>query len=97
MLGLSFPAVARVQVFRQKLHFLLQNLLHCPVWNALGIHQHGLPHVLGVGVCFVATLSTQRLILVRVRLRVLRRLVAIRLARVGVIAAAATTPTHAHG
>ena len=91
MLGLPFPAVPGVQVCGKKLHFLLQDLLHCPVWNAFGIHQDWLPHVIRAGVCFVATLSRQRFILVHGRLRVLRVLVAIRLARVSVVAAAATT------
>jgi hypothetical protein len=87
MLGLPFPAVPGVKVFGHELHFLLQYLLHRPVWNAFGVHQHGLPHILGVDMCLVAAHSRQRLILVRVRLRVL---VTIQLARVCVIADAAT-------
>ena len=89
MLGLPFPAEPRVKVFGQELHFLLQYLLHRPVWNAFGVHQDRLPHILGVVVCLVAALSRQRRILVRVGNRVLRAHVALRLARVCVIAHAA--------
>ena len=77
MLGLPFPAVARVEVLRQELHFLLQHLLHRPIRNALRIHQHGLPHLLGVQVGLVAALPGQRLVLVRERRRYLCIIVAI--------------------
>lgn len=80
MLGLPLPAVPRVKVFGQQLHLLLQNLLHRPVWYAFGVHQHRLLQIRGVAVCLVAALSRQRRILVRVGNRVLRVLLALRVA-----------------
>ena len=95
MLGLPFPVVTGVKVLRQELHFLLQDLLLSAVGNALGIHQHGLPHVLRVRVCLDAALPRQSVVLVRERFQILFRVVAIRLARACVISAAAPTQTSA--
>ena len=93
VLRLPFPAVARVKVLCQELHLLLQNLLHSAVRNALGIHQNGLPHGVGVHVSLHATRTVRSVVLVRVRFQVLCVAVAIRLARMCVIAAAAPTQT----
>ena len=97
MFGLPFPAVARVKLLRQELHFLLQHLLHRPIRDALRIHQHGFPHVIGMPVCPVTALSRQCLVVVRHRLLELCVLVALRLASVCVISATALTQTHGNG
>ena len=76
---LPFPAVAVFKVLRQELHFVLQHLLHSAVGDALGIHQHGFPHVFDVSVCLDAALPRQRVILVCERMQILF-VVAIRLA-----------------
>jgi hypothetical protein len=65
VLGLPFPAVAGVKVLRQELQFLLQHLLHRAIRNALGIHQDGLPHVLGLSVCLDAALPRNCVVLFR--------------------------------
>ena len=97
VLWLALPAVAGVEVLRQELHFLLQDLLHSAVRNALGIHQHGLPQGVGVQVWLRAALPRQCVVIVRGRFRVLFVVLAILLARMCVVAAADALQTSAKG